>query len=69
MAVDRTPERSFSDLFRSSRAALATTGWTLGVASSPKWLVVIMIQSVRSKDRPGSERNVATRASVFSSSA
>ena len=30
MAVERTPDRSFSDLLRTSRAADATTGWTMG---------------------------------------
>ena len=28
MAVERTPERSLTDLLSSSRAADATTGWT-----------------------------------------
>ena len=32
MAVDSTPDRSFSLLFRSSRAALATTGCDAGLA-------------------------------------
>ena len=43
MAVDTTPERSFSDLLRSSRAAEATTGCTMGASSVPRWLVVSMI--------------------------
>ena len=69
MAVDRTPERSFSDLFKASRAACATTGCTTGFCNVPRWLVAIMARSVCSKDRRGSERKLATRASVFSSSA
>src|SRR5579884_2178966 len=69
MAVDRTPERSFSDLLRTSRAADATTGCTRGMFSFPKWLVAIMWRSVASKDRRGSDRKLATRANVLSSSA
>lgn len=34
--VERTPERSFSDLLRSSRAVAATTGCTFGSASVPR---------------------------------
>ncbi len=67
MAVERTPERSFSDLLRTSRAAEATTGWTTGASGVPKWLVSIILRSVCWKERWGSDRNVATRASVFSS--
>ena len=66
MAVDRTPERSLSDLFSSSRAALATTGCG---PSSPRWAVFIMARSVDSTGRFGSERKLATPASVFSGSA
>ena len=36
MAVDSTPERSLSDLLRSSRAALAITGW-LGMWQYHAW--------------------------------
>src|ERR1019366_6688978 len=42
MAVDSTPDRSFSLLFRSSRAADATTGCDL----SPRWGIVIMARKV-----------------------
>ena len=69
MAVDTTPERSLSDLFSSSRATDATTGCTSGSSSVPRWLVVSMILRVRRIERDGSARKVATRASVFSSSA
>ena len=65
MAVDSTPERSFSDLFSTSRAADATTGWTWGWSGVPRWLVAIIRRSVWAKERCGSERKVATRASVF----
>ena len=51
MAVDSTPERSFSVLFSSSRAAEATTGWTCGASLLPRWLVVIIARSV-ALDRP-----------------
>ena len=50
MAVDTTPERSFSDLLSSSRATEATTGCTCGASSVPRWLVVIMIRE-RAHDR------------------
>ena len=66
MAVDSTPERSFSDLFSSSRAALATTGCT---PRSPRCDVVIIARSVVSIGRFGSERKLATPASVLSGSA
>ena len=69
MAVDTTPERSFSDLLSNSRAIEATTGCAIGAASVPRWLVVSMICKVRRIEREGSARKVATRASVFSSSA
>jgi hypothetical protein len=69
MAVETTPERSFSDLLRSSRAIEATAGCTIGASSVPRWLVVSMIRKVRTIDREGSARKVATRASVFSPSA
>ncbi len=69
MAVESTPERSLSDLFSTSRAAEATTGCTSGFSAVPRWFVAIMARSVCSKERRGSERKVATRASVFSSSA
>ncbi len=36
MAVESTPVRSFSDLFRTSRAAEATTGWTTGASLVPE---------------------------------
>ncbi len=68
-ALDSTPERSFSDLFRTSRAAEATTGCTTGFSLVPIWFVAIMARSVCSKERRGSDRKVATRARVFSSSA
>ena len=66
MAVDSTPERSFSLLFRSSRAALATTGCT---PLSPRCGVVIIARNVVSIGRLGSERKLATPASVLSGSA
>ncbi len=65
MAVESTPERSFSLLFRSSRAADATTGW----GRSPRWGVAIMARKVASIGRRGSERNSATPARVLSVSA
>ena len=65
MAVESTPERSFSLLFRSSRAADATTGCVL----SPKWDVVIIARNVVSMGFFGSERKFATPASVLSGSA
>ncbi len=69
MAVDSTPERSFSDLLSSSRAAAATTGWTFGASGVPRWLVAIMIRSVFSNDCAGSARISVTRVRVLSSSA
>ena len=63
MAVESTPERSFSDLLSSSRAAEATTG--CGPAL-PRCGVVIIATSVVSIGRRGSERNAATPASVLS---
>ena len=66
MAVDSTPDRSFSDLLSNSRAALATTGWTPAL---PRWGVAIMAVSVASMVRRGSERNAATPARVLSGSA
>jgi len=48
MAVESTPERSFSLLFSSSRAALAITGWT---PAFPRCAVVIMARSVVSIGR------------------
>ncbi len=66
MAVESTPERSLADLFLSSRAAEATTGWT---PASPKCAVVIIATSVDMIDRFGSDRKAATPASVLSSSA
>ena len=65
MAVESTPDRSFSLLFRSSRAADATTGCGL----SPKWGVVIMARNVVSMGCFGSDRKFATPASVLSGSA
>ena len=59
MAVDSTPERSFSLLLRSSRAAEATTGCD---AASPRCGVVIIARSVVSIGRCGSERKLATPA-------
>ena len=59
MAVDSTPDRSFSLLFRSSRAALATTGCT---PRSPRCGVVIIARNVASIGRLGSERKLATPA-------
>src|SRR3546814_7758462 len=47
IAVDSTPLRSFSDLLRSSLAALAITG--CGPAS-PRCAVLIMAASVRSEE-------------------
>ncbi len=64
MAVERTPERSFSLLFRSSRAADATTGCGL----PPKWSVLIMARNVVSMGCFGSDRKFATPASVLSGS-
>ncbi len=66
MAVESTPERSFSDLLSNSLAALATTGWT---PSSPRCGVRIIAVSVASIDRRGSDRKFATPASVLSGSA
>ena len=65
LAVESTPLRSLSLLLRSSRAELATTGWTL----SPRWRVVIIARSVVSIGREGSARKLATPASVLSASA
>ena len=66
MAVESTPERSFSLLLRSSRAADAITG--CGPAL-PRCAVVIIARSVTSIGRFGSERKPATPASVLSGSA
>ena len=66
MAVERTPERSLSDLFSSSRAAEATTGCG---PCLPRCAVVIIAISVVSIGRLGSDRNDATPASVLSVSA
>ena len=66
MAVDSTPERSFSLLLSSSRAALATTGCT---PACPRCGVVIIARSVVSIGRFGSDRKLATPASVLSVSA
>ena len=66
MAVDSTPDRSLSDLFSSSRAALAMTGCG---PDSPRCGVFIIAASVDSIGRFGSERKAATPASVLSSSA
>jgi hypothetical protein len=60
------PERSFSLLLRSSRAAPGTTGCT---PFCPRCGVVIIVRSVVSIGRFGSERKLATPASVLSSSA
>ena len=49
MAVESTPERSFSLLFRSSRAAWATTGWTPRSAQMRRG----HHGSERALDRPG----------------
>src|SRR2546430_12016349 len=49
MAVESTPERSFSDLFRSSRAAEATTG----CGRSPRCGVVIMARPPRVGQKVG----------------
>src|SRR3546814_11639279 len=68
MAVESTPERSFSLLLRSSRAAEATTGWTMGASALTRWLVVIIRRRVATNGRCGSYKKVATRESVFSSS-
>jgi hypothetical protein len=65
MAIESTPDRSFSLLFRSSRAADATTGCGL----SPKWGVVIMARKVDSMGGFGSERKCVTPESVLSGSA
>src|SRR3546814_8158652 len=54
IAVDSTPLRSFSDLLRSSLAALAITG--CGPAS-PRCAVLIMAASVVSIGRLGSDRS------------
>ncbi len=53
MAVERTPERSLSDLLSNSRAALATTGWT---PAAPRWRVFIIALRVVSIWREGSAR-------------
>ncbi len=66
MAVDSTPERSLSDLFNSSRAAWATTGWTPAPAKMGRHHHK---RSVVSTDALGSERNAATPANVLSASA
>ena len=66
MAVDSTPERSFSLLLSSSRAALATTGCAPFVRRCG---VVIIARSVVSIGRFGSERKLATPARVLSFSA
>lgn len=65
MAVESTPLRSFSDLFSTSRAALATTG--CGPAS-PRCAVVIIDHRAFSKGCAGSERKLATPRSVLCSS-
>jgi hypothetical protein len=65
MVVDNTPERSFSLLLSSSRAAEATTGWT----RSPRCGVASMAFSVASISREGSDRKLATPANVLSASA
>ena len=69
MAVESTPERSFSLLLSTSRAAEATTGWTsvlgraemIGASSS-----TAACARTAARDRRGRWRR---RASVFSSSA
>ena len=66
MAVESTPERSLSDLFSNSRAALATTGC---VPASPRCRVCIIACRVDSIERLGSDRKLATPASVLSGSA
>jgi DNA-binding transcriptional LysR family regulator len=63
---DSTPLRSFSLLLSSSRAALATTGWT---PFSPRCGVVIIARKVVSIGRLGSDRKLATPARVLSRSA
>ena len=65
MAVDSTPERSFSLLFRSSRAAEAMTGCG---PVSPRWAVVIIARRVVSIGRFGSDRKFVTPANVLSAS-
>ncbi|KAG1362875.1 hypothetical protein G6F61_014087 [Rhizopus arrhizus] len=65
MAVDKTPERSLSDLLSTSRAAEATTG----CGPSPRWGVVIIRCKVSSNGLAGSERKLATPRSVLSSPA
>ena len=66
MAVDTTPERSFSLLLRSSRAAEATTGCASGFAEMGGGHHG---RKRRSIDRVGSARKSATPASVLSGSA
>ncbi len=63
MAVESTPERSFSLLFRSSRAAEAITGWA---PAAPRCGVVIIVWSVFSMARLGSDNSAATLARVLS---
>src|SRR3569833_449126 len=74
MAVESTPERSFSDLLSNSRAASATTGWVrvgrpvlscqrrVPSASCAVCSIASMVCSIL---RVGSERNEATPCSVF----
>ena len=66
MAVDSTPDRSFSLLLSSSRADEAITGCT---PASPRCGVSIMARKVASTGRRGSDRKLATPASVLSFSA
>src|SRR3546814_19003448 len=66
IAVESTPDRSLSDLFKSSRAVEATTGCG---PSSPRCRVVIIAASVVSIGRFGSDRNHATPARALAGSA
>jgi hypothetical protein len=62
MAVESTPERSFSLLFKSSRAADAIVGWG---PAGPRCGVVIMAFKVASIGRLRSDRKLVTPASVL----
>src|SRR3546814_17555188 len=66
IAVDSTPLRSFSDLLRSSPAALAITG--CGTASTRR-AVLLMAESLVPFGRLGYKRQTATPAGVFSDAA
>jgi hypothetical protein len=56
MAVDSTPDRSFSLLFRSSRAALATTGCPAVVVALPYQRAIELYWHDNPGYRRGSQR-------------